>query len=191
MKRYIKLLCAVIFCMALISEFPAAQCPPMQCNYTRTVKRSSCGTGRAQTRLPNTGTVPMNYGSRRESSAYRDARSLASDEKKILHEIHKMQLDILKQTQAGNSNKIDKLRKRIEKKLAELTTDLDEVANFPFADKIIDFENLLSAIRSGQIDFDDCKGKSKEKILKAIQNQQSKPLNAHHKKMLKRIRVIK
>lgn len=174
MIKGLQIMLAAALIFACLPDLTAA-CP---------TRRSSCNSN------TTVNTAPVVHGRRTESRVYRKQKSANSADKRTLRKIHSIQQDILRCAARNDGSKLTKLQNELQKQATNFNSDLTKISNFPFAEDIVTFKNVIDAISKGHIKIDYCKSQAPEKILKAIQEKQTKALNEYCRKALKDIRVI-
>ena len=128
----------------------------------------------------------------------RDLRQKQLRELQQLREIHEYQTELFQQNArkqpaaVGQSKKKDPdFRIRIRRNAMALESTLAELKDFPFAARLHEIDKVVNSISSGKLKYGSVTGKSPQKILKTIQDDQEKILRNYQKQQMKNVKSIR
>ena len=128
----------------------------------------------------------------------RDLRQKQTRELQQLREIHEYQTELFQQNarrqsaSAGQSKKKEPdYRMQIRRNVMALENTLGELKDFPFAKRMHEIDKVVNSISSGKLKYGSVTGKSPQKILKTIQDDQIKLLRSYQKQQMKSVKNIR
>lgn len=132
----------------------------------------------------------------KSSSKYaRDLRRQQSRELQQLREIHEYQNDLLSRKQPASATpgkkKEPDFRMQIRRNAMALEDTLKQLPKFPFANQMHEIDKVVSSISSGKLKYGEVTGKTPQKILKTIQEDQEKMLRDFQKQQTKSLKNVR
>ena len=135
----------------------------------------------------------------KSSSKYqRDLRRQQNRELQQLREIHEYQTELFQQNARKQSASADQRKKKepdyrmqIRRNVMALENTLGKVKDFPFAKRMHEIDKVVNSISSGKLKYGSVTGKSPQKILKSIQDDQIKLLRSYQKQEMKNVKNIR
>ena len=128
----------------------------------------------------------------------RDLRQKQLRELQQLREIHEYQTELFQQNARRTSpaSGVDKkkdpdYRTRIRRNAMALESTLSAMKDFPFAARMHEIDKVVNSISSGKVKYGSVTGKSPQKILKTIQDDQEKMLRNYQKQQTKNVKSIR
>ena len=135
----------------------------------------------------------------KSSSKYqRDLRRQQNRELQQLREIHEYQNELFQQNARKQSvssgqgkKKEPDYRMQIRRNAMALEDTLGKVKDFPFAKRMHEIDKVVNSISAGKLKYGSVTGKSPQKILKSIQEDQIKLLRSYQKQEMKNVKNIR
>ena len=125
----------------------------------------------------------------------RDLRKKQLRELQQLREIHENQNELLSRKQPASATSGKKKEPdypmQIRRNAMAMEDTIKNLPNFPFANRMHEIDKIVKSISAGKLKYGDLAGKSPQKILKTIQEDQEKMLRDYHKQQMKSIKNVR
>lgn len=134
------------------------------------------------------------------SKNIRDLRTKQSRELRMLREMHDQQKSLLnirlrsgKESMPGQNKARDypDYRMQIRRSAMALEGTIKALGKFPFANRLHEIDKVVLSISSGKMKYGEVTGKTPQKVLKAIQDDQERMLRDYNKQQMKSFKSVR